>query len=136
MPLDASEAMTEPLFLQRITIIRRTETIGTNGRAIETPYAITPRPWGVVLPVDTAIGGNALERTPDAQYRGAAFEIHSRFRIRGPSPGYEPDVFFYNGDYYVVTIVNDYSQYGRGFIKAEVSSTDPIDNPPPEGWLP
>lgn len=128
--LDVSDIILDPMFAERLTIERRPETVGNNGRTTQLPQVITPKPIGVVLPIDTAIGGNALERTPDEQHRGAQLEVHTKFRLRGPSPNYQPDVLVYEGNRYVVTIVNNYSKYGAGFIKAEVTSMDAIDNPP------
>lgn len=128
--LDVSELLSDPDFAEFLTVERRTEMVGANGRARKVPTIITPKPVGVVLPVDTAIGGNAMERNPDEQHRGAALEIHTRFRLRGPAPGGEPDVIIRDGNRFVVTIVNDYSRFGRGFMKIECSSMESIDEEP------
>jgi hypothetical protein len=128
--LDVSSLLLDPDFAQRLTIERRTDQVGANGRTVQTPQIITPKPIGVVLPVDTAIGGNALERNPDEQHRGAALEIITKFRLQGPAPGFQPDVLVYEGNRYIITIVNTLSKYGAGFIRAECSSMDSVDNPP------
>jgi hypothetical protein len=131
MPLlDVSSLLLDPDFAQPLTIERRTEVVGSNGRATITSQIVLPAPYGVILPVDTAIGGNALERGPDEQHRGAALEVITRFRLQGPSPSFQPDVIVYEGNRYVITIVNTLTKYGAGFIRAECSSMDSVDNPP------
>lgn len=131
MPLiDVSDLLLDPDFAQALTIQRRVEVVGTNGRTTITPTTISPAPFGVILPVDTAIGGNALERGSDQQHRGAALEVITKFRLQGPAPGFQPDVIVYDGNSYVVTIVNTLTRYGAGFMRAECSSMDSVDNTP------
>lgn len=132
MPLlDVSELLLDPDFCQPLTIERRTENTGTDGRNHAGLQIITPKPYGVILPVDTAIGGNAMEREPDMEYRGSAIEVITRFRIQGPAPGAHPDVIIHDGSRFVVTIVNSLAQYGAGFIRVEASSMNSVDDPPP-----
>ncbi len=128
--LDVSDVLLDPMFAEALTIERRTDDVGSNGRVTSISQIITPQPFGVVVPVDTAIGGNALERTPDEQHRGAALEVYTTFRLRGPSPDGQPDIIIYDGSQYIVTIINTFARFGAGFIKAECSSMNSIDDPP------
>lgn len=130
--LDVSDLLLDPDFAEELTIFRRAMTVGSNGRSTLASVEVEPKPWGVVLPVDTAVGGNSMTRSSDAQYRGSAWVIYTQHRLQGPSddPDRYPDVVMIEGDPYVVTIVNAYSKFGAGFMKAEVSSMAAIDNAP------
>lgn len=135
MPLlDVSEVLSDPLFTEPMNVYRRTETVGSNGRTVITRTRVRPVPTGVIMPKDSVIGGNAIQRNPDEQHRGSALLIYTQFRLRGPSPGFQPDVVVWNGDDYVVTLVNDYSHYGAGYIQVELSSMTSVDNPPSEDF--
>lgn len=128
--LDVSELLLDPDFAEPLTIQRRVDNVRPNGRNAIAWNTVFPAPYGVVLPKDTALAGNELERAPDGQYRGAALTVHTKFRLRGPSPGYQPDVMVWEGDPYVCTLVNNYSHYGAGFVQAEFTSMPTIDHPP------
>lgn len=128
--IDVSEVLSDPDFCEELIILRRTSVENIHGRAVITPTEISPRPLGIVITKDTAIGGNVIERTPEAQYRGAALDVYTTFRLRGPAPGYQPDVVMWNGDPYVVTLINDFSNFGRGYIHADCTSLTSIDQAP------
>lgn len=130
MPPDVNvgDILRSPHSGEMLTIQRSKESVDSKGResaTVQTLYAP-----GVVLPKDTAIGGNEVTREIDSIYRNAALIIHTPFRLRGPAPGYQPDVILWQGDRYVVTLVNNYSQFGPGFIYAEAASIEPLDAPP------
>lgn len=128
--LDVSELLFDPDFAEVLTIQRRTDDVRPNGRTLVRNTTIFPAPFGVVLPKDTAIGGNEIERAPDGQYRGAALTVHTAFRLRCLSPNNQPDVLIWDGDPYVCTLVNNYSHFGAGFVEAEFTSMSAVDQPP------
>jgi hypothetical protein len=128
--LDVSDLLLDPDFSEELTIQRRADTVGDNGRTSKGSIQIVPRPYGVVLPKDTWIGGNELERQPEGQFRGAALTVHSQFRFRSTAQGFQPDILIWNGDPYVCTLVNNYSHYGQGFTEAEFTSISTNDEPP------
>lgn len=135
--IDVSDLLEDPDFASALAILRRSELVGDNGRTVITETAILPAPMGVVMPKDSVIGGNAIERAPDMQYRGAALLCYTKFRLRGPSldangQEWQPDVVVWNGNRYVVTLINDYAHFGQGYIQAELSSMDGVDEPPAE----
>lgn len=131
--LDVTDLFLDPDFAMTVTVQRRLETVGGGGRSALTVTTFDDV-VAYVVPVDTRIGGNALERGTDEQHRGAALQIITTFRLRGPSQdgadAYQPDVVIYNGDPYIVDVVNDFSKWGAGFIRAELSSMDSVDAPP------
>lgn len=124
--LDVSEILTDPLFSRPLTIERRIETVGNNGRATKQVSQITPKPYGVI----TSASDDRRILTGDAQYRADAIRVITKFRLSGPAPGREPDVIVYNSSRYVVLQIDDYSDYGVGFTSALCSSTDTLDQPP------
>lgn len=131
--IDVSDLLNDPFAAELLTILRQKETVTQKGRESNTYETITPQPVGVVQPKDTVIGGNEVTREDDKIYRGAALIIHTQFRLRGPAPGYQPDVIVWQGDRYVITLVNNFSRYGAGFIYAEAASQESLDAPPEEG---
>ena len=38
----------------------------------------------------------------------------------------------WNGDYFLVSLTNDYSHFGAGFMHAELESTEAVDYAPDE----
>ncbi len=124
--LDVSEALTDPMLSDLFNVIRRPETI-VKGRSTVNPVTI-PNVSGVVA----AAHGNDLDRLDDNQRMGRNLTIVTRFRLRGPTPGYQPDLIVWKGDQYLVKLVDPYPQYGAGFVQAIVGSVDSIDQPVPE----
>lgn len=124
--LDVSDVILDPMFAELLTIKRRTQVVGTNGRAQRTQTIITPKPAGVV----TSEANENLKRMDFGQYRPNTIRVHTPFRLSGPAPGKEADVVTWNGDDYIVVQVDNYSHFGRGFISAACASMSPIDEAP------
>lgn len=136
MPLlDVSDLLSDPDLCEPLTIIRREQKINDLGRAVLLQTTISPAPYGSIQSKDTAIGGNQLERQPEGQYRAAAFDVYTQFALRGPAvdgcgQDWQPDVIMFNGDPYVVTLINDYTHFGAGYVHAEIASMSQIDQAP------
>lgn len=130
--LDVSELLTDDLFIETVTVLRRKETL-VKGRPVLTVTTF-PDVLASVQPKDTVIGGNFIERAPDMQYRGSNLIIYTKFRLRGESlqatDNYQPDVVIWNGDHFLVGLTNDYSHFGGGYIQGELVSTEPVDYAP------
>jgi len=125
--LDVSEALTDPMLNDRFDVLRRGETVTDKGRSSTTPMTF-PGVVGVVA----AAHGNDLDRLDDQQRMARNLTIVTKFRLRGPSPNFQPDQVLWKGDTFTVIAVDPYPQYGRGFVQAIVSSVDAIDQPTPE----
>lgn len=123
--LDLSEAFEAIEFADRFTVIRRTETISQFGRSERTPIRF-PSIIGTLYPS----GDNSLVRADDQTRGGKTLTVVSRFRLQQASPGYQPDLIIWGGDFFVVKDVRDFSRFGAGMIVAECSSIDSIDLPP------
>ncbi len=133
--IDVSEVFGDPLFTETLTVRRRKEVIGSNGRA--TTSERTYRPMGIVIPQD----GGDLTRTPNMQTANSIIEVHTQFRLRGPSKDqidarYQPDIVVWNGDPYVVVQPVNFSKYGFGFIRAVCASMADVDHAPETGEVP
>jgi hypothetical protein len=141
--LDVSELLSDPLFVEtEITVWRRKQVL-TKGRTTPEVVQVITNIAASIQPKDTAIGGNFTERGEDVQYRGSNLNIYTTFRVRsvskeatgGPDDGvYLPDVVIWNGDHFLVMLVNDWTHYGAGYMHAELSSVDPVDFAP-DGFL-
>lgn len=130
MPMmDISVALTNPYTLDVFDVLRREEQVGTKGSVIVLPTTIKAVP-GVVHPA----GAQDLERLSDDQRARKTIAVITKFALRGDSQedgqNYQPDYVVWQGNNYVVMDVEDYSQYGPGFIKVLASITDMVATAP------
>jgi galactose-6-phosphate isomerase len=127
--LDFSAVLTDPLFLDSYTVIRRTQLMSSSGIASTTNVSL-PHIAGVVYPSDE----NDLKRLPDAQVMAKSLTVITNFTLYGESEAagfeFQPDLVVWNGDSFVVRLIEDWSNYGTGFIKAICTSIDLVDSPP------
>lgn len=126
--IDVSDLMLDPDFvdLAGITVIRRPETINSQGRSVVASPVTFVGVIASVIPVPDA----PMIRGPDQQNLPNLIEVHTKFLLRGVSSGFQPDIVVWNGDQFVVNKVHNYSKYGAGFVQADCSSMDHTDNPP------
>jgi len=131
VPLDMKDALLAPEFLDTFQVIRRKQTIDSNGRV----HLINSLPMlvrGVVLPFTP----DSLRREEDMQYQYKALEITTPFILRGPSTvenspnTYAPDIVIWNNDQYLITALDDYSNYNPGYVKVIAVSMDYVDQAP------
>lgn len=115
MPLlDVSSVLSDPQFVTRgLKCLRNAQTVGDDGIAVNKPTTFTFS--GVV----TNNTGDKLVREPEGSRIEGDITIHSRFRLIAGKDGQDADKIVYKGDTYVVTTVNDWSDYGRGFVCAQ-----------------
>lgn len=73
-----------------------------------------------------------LVREAEMEYMTGSIVVHTLFRLRGPSPGWLPDIVWWSGSPYVVANMKDWSSWGRGYIRAECDSMAKLDPPPAE----
>lgn len=128
--LDVSDLLLDPDFTEVFKVLRQREVVGTNGRSTATVSAL-PGIVGVI----TMASPNDLLRVPDEQHSDKNISVVTKFRLRGPSPGYQPDKIVWQGDTYIVHNVEPYTQFGSGFVQAIAGSIDAIDQPPAEEEL-
>ena len=112
--LDVSDIVLDPDFADEMICYRSTQTIGDNGRAINTdPQPLTF--WGVVTEYD----GDILERTAEGDRIRGSITVHSRFVLIEGSPSVTADIIEFRGRKYTVSKVDNYSHFGQGFIAAK-----------------
>lgn len=126
--IDVSDLTTDPDFCTELTIERREEEVDNHGRAHPAKYIVTPKPIGVLVPMENP----RMMRGPDEQHGQYGIEVHTQFRLRGPAKdmanqSYQPDVIIYNGGRYVIENIRDFSIFGAGFISAYAYSMEAID---------
>lgn len=123
--LDVSEVLADPMLASSFTVIRRSEVLGQNGRVNIDPVNLGEK-TGVVYPT----GRNDLARLDDQQMMGKHINIVTDFRLQGPAPGFQPDLIGWHGDFYVVQLLDDYTDFGAGFVQAVAGSMSSVDQPP------
>lgn len=106
--LDVSHLMTDPDFMDRFTVIKMTQTL-VKGRAVNTETATQAR--GVVMAND----GLKLARNMDGSLVSGAITIHTRTKLVSGVAGQDADEIEWNGQRYTVSMVADFSNWGRGF---------------------
>lgn len=110
-------------------VYRRSEEIDDDGRVTTetTPYDAI----GGVFPT----GSNQLVRDPDRDFSDRGITIITRFRLQLESDGFKPDLVEWpkdSGNLYLVNHINDFSQYGDGFMEAQAVAFQPVHLTPPE----
>jgi hypothetical protein len=126
--LNLSAALTNPLTIDKFSVLRRTESVDINGlnNPVETRI---PLVYGVV----TAGPEDRREQTDSAQLTAKSLSIVTRFRLRATAPGVVPDYVLWpidSNQRFVVVSVDDYSSYGPGWTQAICSSIESQDLPP------
>jgi hypothetical protein len=119
MPLlDVSDAF-DPDFMDRMTVRRRAQTVGDNGRATvkESRQAFD----GIVC----NDSGDTLQRGSDSARVAAGINITTPFALRIDGEGFDADVVEWDGRAYTVVAVKDYGRYGAGFCIATCSVIKP-----------
>lgn len=116
--LDVSDAF-DPDFMDPLTCVRTVQTVGSNGRAINTPTSIAFS--GVV----TNDSGDTLQRGSDAARVAASINVTSPFILNMAGAACDADVVQWDGRAYTVSNVKDYSTYGAGFSIATCTVIGP-----------
>jgi hypothetical protein len=112
--IDVTELLTDPTFAETFTVIRSTKTI-VAGRARLTPKRF-PGIIGVVQPA----GGLDLQRLPDGSNLTGAIVIWTKYLLTNGdlSEDLSADQVDWDGHFYTVMNVKDWSRYGAGFVNA------------------
>jgi hypothetical protein len=123
--LDLSDAILNPDLAHRFRVLRRTDRVQDDGRTqIDVEHSFID-----VVGVVTMASPDDLQRLPEDQRMGRHLQIVTRFALRGPSPGHQPDLIEWGGDQFVVKWFDPYPQFGSGFYSAVVGSIEAIDQP-------
>ncbi len=111
--IDVSDILTDPDFMDSGLICERnTQTVSDDGMAVN---AVSMQPFSGVV---TSDNGDLLERSPDGERVKGNLTIHTRFPLDDGSSVNAADIVQWKGRRYTVTVVNDWSHFGRGFVVA------------------
>lgn len=126
MPLlDVSSVLLDPDLAEMFTVIRRSESVGSDGRSVITPTTI-PNQIGVV----TATTPGDLLRRDDGQMMDQKISVVTPFSLRGPGNGFQPDQIIVGGVTFTVTQVLPFRRFGAGFTEVIASSMNAADPAP------
>lgn len=110
--VDLTEAMYDSESWQPFTVLRRQETVGSNGRNTLTLTTLPAE--GDVWPE----GPSMINRRPDGTLPTKTLCIVTQFALRDNTKGYQADIVQWAGDKYVVDHIEDWSHVNPNFIKA------------------
>ena len=111
--LDVTDILADPDFMDTgLECERLTQTITGDGLAVNTPTIL---PFSAVVTSDK---GDMLVRLATGERAEGSITVHTRFTLNDGSTGQTADIVRWRGRRYTVTLVNDYSHFGRGFVAA------------------
>lgn len=128
--LDVSDLLDDPdIAGDTFEVIRRIETVTQQGRT-----GITEVSQGMQVGAVYPTGSNSLSRQDAFQNGAKSISVVTTFRLRMAAQEggvqFQPDIVVWEGDRYIVRELDDYSNYGAGFVRAGCTSIDFIDAPP------
>lgn len=109
--LDVSDIILDPDFSQPI-VIQRNRISTVNGIGLSEPYQL--QAVAVVVPA----GSIELNRLPDAEMVKGRVHIYTQFPLTSGDDGLTADIVLWRGRSYTVSAVDDYTQFGVGFVDA------------------
>ena len=121
--LDVSEVLDDPMFQDQFIVISSSRTINANGVAVDSGPTYNPPCFGVIIP-----NKSTLQRLDDGSRLAASIDVYTRTNL---TAGYKfDDVKSFNADIlvwknrkYVVSGVEDWSDYGCGFYHVSADLT-------------
>lgn len=117
--IDVSDLLNDPDFADVVTVIRRSQTIGANGRSEN--YG---QYFDDVAMCISPTGRNEIERLDDSQKQLRSIKAITSFRLQGPTVGQGSDIVMWQDSAYLVAVVDPYTQFGAGFVEAILVSTN------------
>lgn len=115
--LDVADIISSPEFQTSFVVSRRIQTVnpatGLAAEVLETGFPQTQ--FGVVTPAS----GKRLVRNAEGENVVGDIQVVTKFRLsEGDGSSYSPDIVTWKSQQYWVAAVNDYSEFGAGFIVA------------------
>lgn len=111
--LDVTELLYDPDFSDTFTVERDTETVGSNGRS-----TVVTETFANLIGVLTAGQGSILKQFPELTRVEGAILIHCMFELRPETSATKADRILWRGNTYRVTMVNNWMNFGGGFVSA------------------
>lgn len=128
--LDPTRALSSPYLASKFTVIRRPNTVSPTGVVVIGP---TERLEGIGI--ITFPSASRLQREDAYQIQGKMISVATKTRLYGAmrdkaGQQYQPDIILWRGDHYQVVSVDDWTNFGAGFVNALCASTDYVDEAP------
>ncbi len=114
--LDVVDVVLDPDFIDTVglTYTRNVQTVGDGGLAVNAETTLPLR--GVI----TNQNGDILRRRADGEHIEASIIVHTLTRLTaGSAPDITADVVHWQGADYTVSVLNNWSHFGRGFVAAQ-----------------
>lgn len=113
--IDVTELLNDPDFVDSLGHIRRTQTVGTNGRA-----SFTETDMGTILGSVQSGADGVLERVPDAARPSGWIRVYTTAQLvaHDEGAGVYGDVLVWSGRRWQVRTTDDWSNFGAGYVKA------------------
>jgi hypothetical protein len=114
-----------PFLSTRFQVRRRAATTGSNGRG-KTADVIPPCAARGII---TAKGDNGMDRQEGGSTATSTIIVVTKYPLRKQAAGILPDQVLYRGIEYVVIDVEDYLDFGAGWVEATCTSDQIADVP-------
>lgn len=128
--IDVSEILLDSVIAStRFSVVRRrswTDNNGISQKMSQTVHAI-----GSVTPT----GDSTLDRGDDFQSQPKTLLVITRFFLRNAAldadgVNWQPDLVLWQGNHYLVSSIEDFSQFGVGFVAATCLLFEYVPSPP------
>lgn len=123
--IDVTDVLFDPEIAgQSFSVLRREEGVNFFGEVVITP-TLVPGLVGCVYPT----GENSLIREVAAQSQANTLTFVTTYRLRPASKtpdgrSWQPDYVLWQDDWYIVWTLNEFTQYGAGFLVADCMAID------------
>ena len=111
--IDVSDALEDPDYVDEFTYIRTEVVTAPTGRGI-TKSQQTFTGIGSIQ----AHTGQELHRMGDAEFNSGMIKVITKELLTAGSDDYTADVVLWKGAGYTVTNIEDWSNYGEGYVRA------------------
>lgn len=131
--IDVNDAILDVDLADTFNVVRRSETINNNGFA-----TLTQQTFNNIIGVVYTKGDNELKRREDYDMTMKQIVVVTPFALQASAPGMKPDLINWPpgaAEYFVVHRLEDYSRYGRGWVRAYCTSIQ-YQDPPPQIQMP
>jgi hypothetical protein len=119
--IDLTDIITDPDFLDAITLIRTFVTVDDHGRAIPTESQRT-----ILASVQPASAA-ALLLLPEASRLGSSLQIYTVEPLVSLQQSVYADRIVFQGSAYYIHTLNDYSNWGAGWVSAVCTMVPLVD---------
>lgn len=129
--IDVTDISLDPFLAgDRFVVVRRKQVMTTAGIATE----VIERFQNLVGSIQPT-GENSLVRDEAYSDQVKSITVVSTFRLRGVSETvdgvqYQPDLVLWQGNYFIVKEIKDWTKFGGGMVEADCSSFQFVDAPP------